>query len=144
MRPLPYVLGTWFGAGRFPRMPGTAGAALGVLAIAFIPGRAYGVSTGILTLFGLLIAPRIADIFIRETGRKDPQSFVLDEALGVWIAAWSYENPGWKRLALAFLLFRLFDITKPWPIRAVERLPGGWGVVYDDVVAGLAAFALSA
>jgi phosphatidylglycerophosphatase A len=74
----------------------------------------------------------------------DPGPVVLDEVVGQWLAlavlvAWRPGVPGLGMLGLSFLLFRAFDVLKPWPISALERLPGGWGIVADDLAAGLAA-----
>ncbi len=83
----------------------------------------------------------------REAARRgvdDPGAVVLDETAGQWVAlgVWTLSHPAdltAGTLAASFLLFRLLDVAKPWPIRALERLPGGWGIVADDVAAGLAA-----
>jgi phosphatidylglycerophosphatase A len=86
-------------------------------------------------------------------GQRDPGPVVLDEVVGQWLAVAVVAlvrsiPPGPRDLALAFLLFRLLDVAKPWPIRRLERLPGGWGIVADDLaaaaVAGLLALALLA
>jgi phosphatidylglycerophosphatase A len=76
-------------------------------------------------------------VVVRELADEDPQVVVVDEVAGTLItllpmAAWS-----WRAVVVGVLLFRLFDIVKPWPIRKLERLPGGWGVVMDDVGAGV-------
>jgi phosphatidylglycerophosphatase A len=86
---------------------------------------------------------------VRETGQKDPSFIVVDEWAGVWWALLpllftvTIQPQPWSlwavRLAAPFLLFRLFDIWKPGPVDAAQRLPGGWGVVLDDVLAGLLA-----
>jgi len=74
----------------------------------------------------------------RSFGRKDPQVFVLDEAIGYWIAVAPFvDSPRAATVMAGFLLFRCFDILKPWPARRLERLPAGWGVILDDVAAGL-------
>jgi phosphatidylglycerophosphatase A len=74
---------------------------------------------------------------IRAFGQKDPCQVVVDEVSGSWIAlAGAAVIDGYTLLG-AFLLFRLFDIWKPFPIRRLERLPGGFGIVADDVLAGL-------
>lgn len=98
------------------------------------------------------LAVRASDLVVMETGEKDPSYIVADEWAGQWIALWPLRwvvaealghvsQPGsWKRLALLvppFLCFRLFDIWKPWPCHQIQGLPGGEGVVADDVVAGL-------
>ena len=87
---------------------------------------------------GLLICGRVAE----EMGHKDPSSIVWDEFVGIWIAL-ILLPPGWYWFAIAFLLFRLFDITKPWPINLIEaRLDGGLGIMLDDAIAGAYALAI--
>jgi phosphatidylglycerophosphatase A len=85
----------------------------------------------------------------RRRGAVDPGPVVLDEVAGQWvalavIAIARHRSPGLGELAAAFLLFRAFDVVKPWPIRRLEALPDGWGIVADDVAAGLAAGAVAA
>ncbi|MEG1609649.1 MAG: phosphatidylglycerophosphatase A, partial [Bilophila sp.] len=76
----------------------------------------------------------------RLLGRKDPGEIVIDELLGLWLVLLPFPNPDWVRIGAAFLLFRLFDMTKPWPVRASENwLPDGYGVMLDDVLAGVQA-----
>lgn len=77
----------------------------------------------------------------RATGLKDPQFVVIDEVAGQLIAL-IFVPISWKSLLLGFILFRGFDITKPPPVRWLERLPEGWGIVIDDVGAGLYALAV--
>jgi phosphatidylglycerophosphatase A len=77
-----------------------------------------------------------ATIAARESGRHDPQFVVIDEVAGQWIALVG-AAANWRMGLTAFVLFRLFDITKPFPARQLERLPEGWGIVFDDVAAGL-------
>ena len=72
-------------------------------------------------------------------GRKDASAIVIDEVVGVLIALWALPLDRYLLVILGFVLFRLFDIIKPWP--ALERLPRGWGVMMDDVFAGLLALA---
>lgn len=117
-------------AGYLPKAPGTAGALVAVLIFALYPYP--------LALAAACLAPGIwaAHEFARDRGVKDPQQVVIDEVLGQWIA-YAGSGTGWKELAAGFLLFRLFDIFKPWPVRRLERLPGGWGIVIDDVMAGV-------
>jgi phosphatidylglycerophosphatase A len=78
----------------------------------------------------------------RESGRKDPQFVVIDEVAGQWIALLG-SRANWRHALIALLLFRLFDIAKPFPIRRLENLPGGWGIVFDDVAAGLYALGVA-
>ncbi len=101
------------------------------------------------------IAVKASHLVVGETGDKDPGFIVADEWAGLWIALWAVRWPlshdldflfghffsgGWRalpELALPFFLFRLFDIWKPWPVRQIQALPGGTGIVADDVIAGL-------
>jgi phosphatidylglycerophosphatase A len=77
-----------------------------------------------------------ATLAARESGRHDPGFVVIDEVAGQWIALLGCPA-NWRQALLALILFRLFDITKPFPARQLERLPEGWGIVFDDVAAGL-------
>jgi phosphatidylglycerophosphatase A len=81
-------------------------------------------------------------------GHTDPGPVVLDEVAGQWLAlavvALAHsQGPGVRELAVTFFLFRLLDVAKPWPIRKLERLPGGWGIVADDVAAAFLAGVLA-
>jgi len=96
-----------------------------------------------------LVAVWAADRVVRETGQKDPSFIVADEWAGLWFALTpllftvTVQPQPWllwaARLVAPFLLFRLFDIWKPGLVDRAQRLPGGWGVVLDDVLAGLLA-----
>ena len=77
-----------------------------------------------------------ATIAERESGRHDPGFVVIDEVAGQWIALLA-SPADWRHGLIALVLFRLFDIVKPFPVRRLERLPAGWGIVFDDVAAGL-------
>ena len=73
----------------------------------------------------------------RDLGNEDPGLVVVDEVLGQWLTAAAISHVTWQSYVLAFALFRIFDITKPWPIRKLERLHGGVGIVADDLLAGV-------
>jgi phosphatidylglycerophosphatase A len=94
---------------------------------------------GMAWLSVLLAAPGIwaADVYAREVGKKDPQKVVVDEVVGQWMTLAGATVLNWKSWLLAFVLFRLFDIWKPAPVRQLERLPGGLGIVADDAMAGV-------
>lgn len=77
-----------------------------------------------------------------STGKHDPSEIVIDEVAGLWIAL-AGTNFALPHLIIAFLLFRLFDIIKPGPINTLQNLPGGWGVMMDDIGAGLVALPLA-
>lgn len=130
---------TWFGCGLLPWAPGTAGS-LG----AVIPAMAVNSVTPIngpeIALAGMLLfAPAVwsADLTARRLGVKDPGLIVIDEVVGQCITFVGATHLNWKSFAAAFVLFRAFDITKPYPIRRLEALPGGLGIVADDALAGV-------
>lgn len=131
---LAWLLSLWFGCGRFPRAPGTAGT-LGALPL-YLLIRPHGVLalvaiTFAVTAAGIWASSRVA----AETGLKDPQFVCVDEVAGV-LVTWLAAPNSWQGVALGFLLFRIFDWKKPFPARELERLPGGWGIVCDDLAAG--------
>jgi phosphatidylglycerophosphatase A len=84
----------------------------------------------------IVIGVPAATIAEREAGRTDPGFVVIDEVAGQLIAL-LFCPPDWAHALIALILFRMFDITKPFPVRSLERLPAGWGIVFDDVGAGL-------
>jgi phosphatidylglycerophosphatase A len=84
-----------------------------------------------------------ATIAAREVGREDPQFVVIDEVAGQWIALLGSPTD-WKHGLIALVLFRLFDMTKPPPARQLEDLQDGWGIMFDDVAAGLYAWGVAA
>lgn len=132
------TLATWFGCGYFPWGPGTVGALAAVL-IAFglhawlCAGR---LSFLLLTLAFLWPSFWASTQAARLSGRKDPGFVVIDEVLGQWITLLGVSNYSWQSFAVGFALFRIFDIWKPWPIRKIEHLPQGYGIVCDDLAAG--------
>ena len=142
-----WVLATWFGAGRMKPGPGTYASVAAVLlwlgaANLFHPDRlSLAITTAVAALLITLIGIPASTIVARESGRKDPGFVVIDEVVGQWIALIAV-RPDWQHAALALLLFRLFDIWKPWPIRKLEALPEGTGIMLDDVAAGLLALAV--
>ncbi len=132
------MLATFLGAGYSPVAPGTAGS-LAALPLAWV--AASNAPWGIVVSALLLpVAIASAGEVARERGDDDPGIVVIDEVLGMTIAAIGL-GATWWNLLIAFLCFRLFDIVKPWPCRRLEGLPGGWGIVMDDVMAGLYALA---
>ena len=127
------------GIGRLPYMPGTAGSAAG-LALAWFLYSLWGpvaVAAAIVPLAALGIAA--SSTLAANLSQRDPSVIVIDEVCGMLVAVAGLSLTGLTALG-AFLLFRLFDIAKPFPISWIERrLPGGWGVMGDDLAAGLAA-----
>jgi phosphatidylglycerophosphatase A len=148
-------------SGRAARLLATAGG-LGDRLPA--PGTTVGSLAGVGLFATMLLAapgapvwPAVAGLVVllplsvwacgREAARRgvsDPGPVVLDEVVGQWVALLILllarpERPGVVAVTISFFLFRAFDVVKPWPIRHLERLPGGWGIVADDLAAGLAA-----
>jgi len=131
-----HVLAVWFGCGHVPVAPGLAGT-LGAIPL-YLLLRPRGpvvvaVAAVVLTVVGVWAAERVA----RRLGGKDPQIICIDEVAGVFVT-WIAARETTVGLLAGVVLFRLFDQTKPWPARLAERrLPGGLGIVLDDVAAGL-------
>jgi len=158
--PFAAFLATGFGAGLSPVMPGTAGSAVGLL-LGGILVRVFAPHTGSLGLaLGLLtsglafgaVGVAVSGPVCRALAAKDPGCIVIDEISGQLIAcaaipgivegrSAAFHAAAW---AAAFVLFRFFDIVKPGPIRTLQDLPEGWGVVVDDVAGGVAAAAVLA
>ena len=129
------------GVGYFPVAPGTAGSLLGVgivLAFSLLPvapawrSVAGALAAIILMVLGAAAASKAETFF----GRVDPGQVVIDEVVGQMIALVAWPVAGWKTYVAGFILFRFFDIVKPFPARRCERIAGGWGIMLDDVVAG--------
>ena len=133
------LLGTWFGCGYWPWGPGTAGS-LGAVIPAVLIERYAGWPPWAFGALGLLaFAPAVwaAGVVAREKQIEDPHIVVVDEVVGQWITIAGARELEWKSWLAAFVLFRLFDIWKPWPVNRLERLPGGLGIVADDAMAGV-------
>ena len=139
-----FVLGTWFGAGKSPVAPGTFGS------LAALPfgwailhfGGACGLAAAAFAVF--FIGVWSADVVMRETNTEDPGMIVIDEVVGQWIALLCVPAD-WIGYLLAFALFRVFDISKPWPACwAASKLRSATGVMLDDVFAGLYALLCAA
>jgi phosphatidylglycerophosphatase A len=134
-----FAIATWFGCGYWPFGPGTAGS-LGAVAAAWLLCRLAGLApVWLLAAAAVLLLPAVwaAAEVARSSGSEDPGIVVIDEVLGQWVALAAAGAFTFTGAASAFVLFRLFDIFKPWPVRAAERLPGGWGIVADDLLAGV-------
>lgn len=140
------MIATWFGCGYAPAGPGTAGS-LAALAMAWLLVRYAGWQPlWFAALVVIATAPSIwaADVAARALNQKDPGVVVVDEVVGQWLALAGARHLNIKSWLGAFVLFRLFDIWKPAPVRNLEKLPGGTGIVADDLMAGLyAALVLS-
>jgi phosphatidylglycerophosphatase A len=131
---VPLLLATGFYLGRIPYAPGTAGsvAAFGL----FFPLRhlpwTYHLSV---VAFLFAVGAYTADRATVALGVRDPSCVIIDEIVGCWVALLAIP-PRLAPLLCALVLFRVFDIWKPFPVDRAENLPGGWGIMLDDLVAG--------
>jgi phosphatidylglycerophosphatase A len=154
--PVAALLATGLGAGLSPIAPGTAGSAVGLalawLVASVIAAHASSVAAAVgLLMSGLaagLLGVAVSGPVCRALNARDPGCIVIDEVSGQMLASAVVPLLAPKSPVLAagawilsFLLFRFFDVVKPGPIRRLQELPGGWGVVADDVGGGLAAAA---
>ena len=128
------TIATVGGVGRLPRLPGTVASAVGAALAWLLSPNPAGQVAGCLavTALGFWSAGPVA----KQMGAKDPPSVVIDEAAGMMIGLATLPAT-WSAYLAGFLLFRILDIFKPWPIRRLERLPGGVGIMADDLLAGL-------
>jgi phosphatidylglycerophosphatase A len=130
------VIATWFGAGYVPKAPGTAGSVAAIplyLLVAHLGAWYHFGTTVVVTAVGVWAS----GVVERQLGTKDPQIIVVDEVAGMLVGLLAAGSPSLATIGVAFVAFRLFDSLKPWPIRYLERLPGGAGVMFDDVGAGI-------
>ncbi len=150
------LLTSCFGLGRLPLAPGTWGSlpvaiVFGLMSQMQAPAVIISIVMAALALAGSIICVRFAPAAIAATGNTDPREVVVDELAGQALTFLAIEflaipflgqeifstRQIWIITAGGFLLFRLFDIVKPWPIRKLEKLPEGWGVLADDLMASV-------
>lgn len=141
-----WLIATSFGIGWLKPGPGTyaSAAAAGIWFVAAHAARlgveGLAVTTAVAAIIVTAIGVPASTIVAREAGREDPGFVVIDEVAGQWIALIAI-RPDALHAVLGLVLFRLFDITKPWPVRKLEQLHGGTGIMLDDVAAGILALA---
>ncbi len=146
---LAYIIATFFGAGYGKPGPGTWGSVATVLLWAacnwILHPSAHALLLIVLAAIAVAIVAGIpaATIVARTSGRKDPQIVVIDEVAGqaITLLGCPFDL---RHALICLVLFRLFDMTKPPPVRQLESLPEGWGIVIDDVAAGLYAWGVAA
>lgn len=129
------IIATFFYVGLIPIGPGTFGTLAAIplfYALTFTPLYLYLAITVVIILISVWASSRAEAIF----GKTDPGEVVADEVCG-YLVTMILVPPTISNIFLGFLLFRLFDIAKPYPVRKFEKLPGGWGIVIDDVAAGV-------
>lgn len=136
-----HAIATVFGLGFVRYAPGTAASVVALpiaWLIAYLGGRFALLLAGILVF---AIGAWASELYTAETKRFDPSECVIDEVAGQWITC-AFALVSLPSYALAFLLFRAFDILKPWPINMTERLHGGLGIMADDLAAAIIAGAI--
>ncbi|MDZ7696905.1 MAG: phosphatidylglycerophosphatase A [Deltaproteobacteria bacterium] len=129
------ILSTWFGSGYAPVAPGTLGtlAAVPLVILVGMLGGGYGLFVLLMvTGVGIWASNRSRKLL----GREDPSQVVIDEVAGYLLTLFLLPI-NWMTLTAGFFLFRIFDILKPWPVNRAEELKGGFGIVADDLIAGL-------
>ncbi|HJF92019.1 MAG TPA: phosphatidylglycerophosphatase A [Mediterranea massiliensis] len=142
---LPMLIGTGFGSGFSPVAPGTAGALLAALIWFFLSFFLTGLTLLWVTV-ALILVFTVAGVWaadrLEPVWGEDPSRVVVDEMVGVWITLLAAPAGHIGYGLAAFVLFRLFDIFKPLGIRRMESLPGGIGVMMDDILSGIYGFIL--
>lgn len=140
MKSLSKIIATFFGVGYFPVAPGTLTSLIVVLLYKFylhsLSWPFYLLLLFLLFSVGIFTSTK----YSLEIKKHDPRRIVIDEAFGQLLVLFQIGESwgtGWLPLLSCFLLFRIFDIIKPFPIKKVEMLPGGWGIVMDDLVAAV-------
>lgn len=141
-RGLAVWIATSGGVGFFPLWPGTVGAAVGLVAVVALqrlPLTGAGLSAVVgLTASGIFgLGVWAAGRAERFFGCSDPSPVVVDEVVGQMATFLACPSASWKMLLVGFALFRFFDVIKPFPAGRAEHLPGGWGIMTDDVVASV-------
>ncbi len=139
-----FWLATWFGTGLSPKAPGTVGT-LATLPVHFALIQLSFIWHLVVLITFVIAGTWGANKLAEEMQLKDPQIVVVDEGAGVLLALFVAGATTLAGIVVAVVLFRLLDITKPWPISAAENLkPAGLGIMADDLVAGLAAGLITA
>lgn len=128
------TLSTFFYVGYLPLIPGTFGSLAGILIYYLVKDSSltYMMATIILVFSGLLVCGPAEQVF----AKKDPKYVVIDEVLGMLISL-LFIPYQLRFVVMGFILFRMFDTIKPYPVRRIEELRGAWGIMGDDIVAGI-------
>ena len=130
-----HLIAVGFGSGLSPYAPGTCGSVVAIPFCLLLIEQTIYVQLGVVAAV-FLVGWLCSSITEKALGTHDNSAIVIDEFLGMFISVIALQT--WHLVLVAFLLFRFFDILKPYPIRALDRgVPGGFGVMLDDVVAGL-------
>jgi len=125
---------TFFGLGYFPLIPGTAASLVGIILYFLLKDNPliYILTLAVLLILGFLTSGRLEAML----GKKDPSCVVIDEVCGMLLAL-LFLPYNIKLVIIGFFIFRLLDMLKPFPVGRLERLKGSWGIMLDDLVAGI-------
>ena len=129
-------IATCFKVGYLPLAPGTWGSIFAILVWWVLLKDLDLLIFGIVIILFFFIGIIVSNIIIDQNGDNDPSHIIIDELVGQWLSLWMLPD-GSFYIIIVFILFRFFDIIKPWPIRFMEKLPKGLGVMCDDLAAGL-------
>lgn len=130
------ALGTCFGLGYLPKAPGTFGSIAGIVLFLLTRNFSNLAQAGLIFIF-CLAAIGISERLEKVLRTKDPQEIVIDEAAGMWVALIFIWDASALTIFIGFLLFRFFDILKPFPINLFQTFRGGMGILADDLAAGM-------
>ncbi|MFP2306722.1 phosphatidylglycerophosphatase A [Citrobacter braakii] len=132
-----HLLATGFGSGLSPIVPGTMGSLAAIpfwYLMTFLPWQLYSLVVMLSICIGVYLCHQTA----KDMGVHDHGSIVWDEFVGMWITLMALPNHDWQWVAAGFVIFRILDMWKPWPIRWFDRnVHGGTGIMIDDIVAGI-------
>ena len=132
-------IGTVFNIGKLPLAPGTWASLIATISWYFLFQNQDPILLPTVTAFLFLLGSLAADAIIRNSKDHDPSRIVIDEWVGQWIT-FTFMPVNLSNFVIGLTLFRFFDIIKPFPVKSAEKLSGGWGVMMDDVVAGIMSF----
>ena len=132
-------IGTVFYIGKLPLAPGTWASILAVLFWYFLFQYVNHFVLPAISIFLFLIGGIASDTIVKDSKEHDPSRIVIDEWVGQWVAL-SMMPVNIRTVIVAFVAFRIFDIIKHGPVRKMEKIPGGWGIMADDVMAGIMAY----
>ncbi len=130
------VLATFFGVGYFPFAPGTLASALVVLLYKYLLHKLNWPIYLLVFILFFILGIFVSDVYSRMVKKEDPRPVVIDEAVGQFLVFFLL-SPQWILCLASFLLFRFFDIVKPFPIKKIETFPRGFGIMLDDIMAAL-------
>lgn len=136
MKSLSKIIAIFFGVGYFPVAPGTLTSLLVVVLYKFYLYKLSWPFYLLLVFILFFVGVSVSTKYSLELKKKDPRKIVIDEAVGQLLVLFRMSE-AWFPIISCFLLFRFFDIIKPYPIRKIETLPEGWGIMMDDIIAAV-------